>query len=210
MTTPTNVYVLLLEGGHYYIGCTTNVQKRFQEHKNGQGSSWTHKYHPKKIIECKLGGYIEENALTKSYMIKYGIKNVRGGSYCNIFMNVYEKKILEKELQSIKGACYMCGDIGHYANVCPKKMCSRCKHKNHSTSLCTSVYCYRCGRTSHTSEKCYAKTHISSGSMHNCYRCGRKNHTQKECNQATDIFGVPLSGLSIFGRFITWVKTWTP
>jgi predicted GIY-YIG superfamily endonuclease len=42
----TNVYVLRCEDGKRYVGKAADVQKRFQEHKNGNGSAWTNKYKP--------------------------------------------------------------------------------------------------------------------------------------------------------------------
>ena len=42
----TNVYVLRLEGGRYYIGKSDNVMNRYQQHLGGSGSAWTRKYRP--------------------------------------------------------------------------------------------------------------------------------------------------------------------
>ncbi len=211
MATSTYIYALLLEKDRYYIGCTTNVQKRFQEHKNGQGSSWTHRYSPLKVIEQKLGNFTDENILTKQYMIKYGIRYVRGGSYSNIYLDKHTKKVLEREICSIRGACYMCKKIGHYVRECPNKPCIRCGLRGHPTEKCKSIYCYRCGRTSHMVEKCYAKTHFHNKSMKNCYRCGRKDHQKTECDQKTDIFGVEILldvNITMVGRFTSWIKSW--
>lgn len=201
------VYVLLLKDQKYYVGCTVDVQRRFQEHKNGQGSSWTHKYPPIKILEQKPGTYTDENILTKQYMARYGIKNVRGGIHCRTYLHPSEKKLLEKEMRSVKNACYKCGLVGHYANVCGFSVCKRCRKKGHIAEKCMSVYCYRCGRTSHTFDKCYAKTHLNGENMHNCYRCGRSGHLRMDCTEKTDVFGVVLVGPSLFGRFTSWIRS---
>ena len=83
--TNTNVYVLHLECGKYYIGKSDNVNNRYFQHLNGSGSAWTRKYKPislEKIIENVSS--FEEDKITKEYMSKYGIDNVRGGSYVEI------------------------------------------------------------------------------------------------------------------------------
>ena len=81
----TNIYVLRLEGGRYYIGKSDNMMNRYQQHINGSGSAWTRQYRPvslEKIIENVSP--FEEDKITKEYMSKYGIDNVRGGSYVEI------------------------------------------------------------------------------------------------------------------------------
>lgn len=45
------VYVILCSDEYYYVGTTTNVTKRFNEHKNGKhGASFTKRHKPIKII----------------------------------------------------------------------------------------------------------------------------------------------------------------
>jgi len=93
-----HLYALELEGGNYYIGMTTSVERRFLEHKgellsnsgNYKGSKWCHKHKPIRLLESrKLGAVKEtyasdkENEMTMEYMIKYGKHCVRGGSYCS-------------------------------------------------------------------------------------------------------------------------------
>ena len=39
-----NVYVLKLENDKYYVGESTNVEKRIWAHKNDNGSAWTKKH----------------------------------------------------------------------------------------------------------------------------------------------------------------------
>ena len=47
----TNIYILRLEGGKYYVGKSDNPTKRYQEHLNGSGSAWTKKYPPISVLE---------------------------------------------------------------------------------------------------------------------------------------------------------------
>jgi predicted GIY-YIG superfamily endonuclease len=36
----TNIYILKLQGGKYYVGKTNNIERRKQEHINGTASTW--------------------------------------------------------------------------------------------------------------------------------------------------------------------------
>ena len=69
----------------FYIGKAYDIEKRIQEHSNGDGSEWTKKYKYIKIIEILESIYNEdEDKYTLEYMNTYGIDNVRGGSFCKM------------------------------------------------------------------------------------------------------------------------------
>ena len=120
------IYALQLEQGKYYVGKThrsEGVNLRFYEHTTGRGSEWTKKYKPISIIEdydhnCTL----EEDVLTKKYMMKYGIENVRGGSYTKIDLEQWQIMSLEHEFKSVSDKCFKCGKNGHFANECRKDL----------------------------------------------------------------------------------------
>ena len=44
------VYVLMCEGGSLYVGASTDIQKRFAEHLNGQGAHWTKRHKPVEVV----------------------------------------------------------------------------------------------------------------------------------------------------------------
>jgi len=82
MAEQPSIYVLKLTSGKYYVGKTFNIDKRYEEHLSGKGSTWTKLYKPTSIIEVrKSTSGFDEDKVTKEYMAKYGIKNVRGASY---------------------------------------------------------------------------------------------------------------------------------
>jgi len=75
----TNIYILKLKQGKYYIGKSDDPHKRFIEHVEGRGAYWTKKYEPlelERIIEN--ASPFDEDKYTKEYMSIHGIENVRG------------------------------------------------------------------------------------------------------------------------------------
>ena len=110
------------EGNTYYIGKTNkDVSIRFTQHKSSDNTcAWTNKYKPIKIVETyKTKDQLDEDKITKKYMIKYGINNVRGGSYTKIELDDWMIKSLEHEFTSAKDNCYNCNEKGHYYRECP-------------------------------------------------------------------------------------------
>ena len=122
------IYALELESNKFYIGKTQRTEGselRFQEHQTGRGSEWTKIFKPISIIETyEHHSTFEEDVLTKKYMMKYGIDNVRGGSYTKIDLEEWQVKSLEHEFKSVSDKCFKCGRSGHFASKCNKGLYS--------------------------------------------------------------------------------------
>ena len=115
------IYSLLLEENKYYIGKTQNPSIRLNTHFDMNGSSWTRKYKPVKILEiipnCDA---FDEDKYTKKYMSRYGINNVRGGSYCQLTLPKTILSSLHRELHTAKDTCFGCGKDSHFIANCPE------------------------------------------------------------------------------------------
>ena len=118
-----NLYILECTNCKYYIGTTEkDVVTRLEEHMNKKGSAWTKKYPVKKLIKSinNCDKY-DEDKWTKIYMDKYGINNVRGGSYSQVTLPCDIIKLLEREVNHANKKCLFCGVKGHFINQCPSK-----------------------------------------------------------------------------------------
>ena len=118
------IYVLLLVQGKFYIGKTHNPNFRIESHFNNNGSSWTSKYKPIRLIELIEGDNFDEDKYTLKYMEKEGIENVRGGTFCELTLSSTTISIIKKMIQSTTDKCYNCGKSGHFSNECKSKKCN--------------------------------------------------------------------------------------
>ena len=191
------VYVLQLANNKYYVGKTTDVLKRFNEHKSGNGSAWTKLHAPKKILECRpLINNHDENNMTKDYMKKYGVENVRGGAYTQTSLPDTVKSVLNTELRSNTDTCYKCGEAGHFASRC-KKVEKEEKEEEELVWGCD--YCertftteYGCRVHERSCKKQIEIIYESPKKSGACYRCGRSGHYSPDCYARTHVDGYEL------------------
>lgn len=169
------IYVLCLENNKFYIGKTNkSAEERLYEHRHNTGSTWTRLHKPIGIEETlEDADDFDEDKITKKYMAKYGIDNVRGGSYCTTIIDKQTRKFLEKEIASMTDRCYTCNNFGHFAKDCEleeeiENLYKKSKHTwvNFFETTCDIlenleelfvVKCSRCGRSSHSDLECYAR-----------------------------------------------------
>ena len=176
------VYVLECSDGKYYVGRTNDFSKRLDMHLNGSGSFWTRRYPMVNVIDINWNAdKFDEDKYVIKYMDKYGIDNVRGGSYSQMILNEDLKKNINRYLVTANNLCYICNKDGHLIRECPqnpknpkifnerkRKIENDCEpskkklkldysqHNNHTCDRC----CDRCGRTGHYTEQCFAKKHF--------------------------------------------------
>ncbi|MBI2268849.1 MAG: GIY-YIG nuclease family protein [Bacteroidetes bacterium] len=54
------MYILKCANGLYYTGSTNDLQRRLQQHQNGEGANFTKKYLPVELVYCEQFQRIDE------------------------------------------------------------------------------------------------------------------------------------------------------
>lgn len=110
------IYAFLLNDNKYYIEKTKNKNLKIENFDLNK-TIWIQKYKLIKILEIfdKCDEY-DEDKITLKYMGKYGIDNVRGGSFCQENLSEQDKMFINKMIKNAKNKCFNCGESEHFDN----------------------------------------------------------------------------------------------
>lgn len=115
------IYILECENNKYYVGKSKFPDFRLEQHFNKEGSAWTTKYKPIKVVKLMPNcDSFDEDKYTRILMSQFGIENVRGGSYCQIELPEEIKNHLKREIEGAKDQCFHCKKSGHFIRDCPE------------------------------------------------------------------------------------------
>lgn len=154
------IYILKLVKNKYYVGKTKNPNFRLNEHFKNGGSSWTKKYKPISVEEIvsDCDDY-DEDKYVRMYMDKYGIDNVRGGSFSQIDLPEHVLATLVTMEDGTNDKCFRCGRKGHFVSKCfaTYDVDGDIIESSDDEDV---IFCSTCGRDGHTRYDCYAKKTI--------------------------------------------------
>ena len=197
------IYAIQLVQGKYYIGKTSNPNFRLERHFNSNGSTWTQIYKPLKVIEIKYNcDNYDEDKITMKYMDKYGINNVRGGSFVSVKLDKSAIDTLKRMSNGNNNKCFVGGKSCHFVKDCPEneywETCSDEDSEVWSCSYCDKDFDSYKGAIFHENVHCKKKKKYSNyeyedfqpyQNASNCYRCGRKGHYSSDCYASKHIKG---------------------
>jgi predicted GIY-YIG superfamily endonuclease len=138
------IYVLQLIEDRYYIGRSQNVLHRIEQHFNGDGSVYTKKFKPLKVVEIvEETTNDDERNKTIEYIKKYTWEKVRGYAWCKIdYRNpvkidnmVLERKVLYDDIDENVKLLYCVDEkdiieIGKELDITPGSVAYRLKRMN--------------------------------------------------------------------------------
>jgi hypothetical protein len=190
------IYALKLEQEKYYIGKTNNPQFRLKNHFNLNGSVWTQLYKPLQVLTLipNCDDY-DEDKITKKYMDKYGINNVRGGSFVSVKLKKSAIDTLTQMNNGTNDKCFICGKKGHFAKECEEyEECEECEEYEEYEEVWCCEYCGKefnsnKGCLFHESVYCKKKYKKQIEYESYCFRCGREGHYESICYASKHIKG---------------------
>jgi predicted GIY-YIG superfamily endonuclease len=204
------IYILKLTDNKYYVGKTTNPQFTLSSHFSSEGSIWTKKYKPIECIEIFKRDNFDEDKYTIKYMEKYGIQNVRGGSFCEMKLSSDNKTTILKMINGATDKCYECGEKGHFTKEChyvitsSEEEVSDDEESEEEVSDKEIWECEYCDKDFENEERClihenkYCKENpflcvkLNTTAPVTCFRCGRDGHYNNKCNASRHINGYKL------------------
>lgn len=188
------IYILELENNKYYIGKTNTPHLRIENHFQGSGSGWTKIHNPIRVIATiKSHSQFDEDKYTLEYITKYGLDNVRGGSFSRPTLTPEEKQIINRMIQSQKDQCYHCGEEGHFVKECPNRTTDNDtseweiidKSEIEKTESKSKPWWKRVGQMIGNFLDEFDDENTQSNSHRprkgKCYRCGKYGHWANQC-----------------------------
>ena len=121
-------YSLNLKGGKKYVGMTTNLERRLDQHFSGSGSAVTQQCTPVSVHHvqrCKSVSNAKkaETIVYENMRDYHGCQRVRGAGHTRRFPDpeprtTTSKRRRESSEQGEPDACYRCGRSGHFVADC--------------------------------------------------------------------------------------------
>lgn len=180
--------------------------------RSSEDRRWTKIYKVLRVEELSVArSDFDEDTITKKYMRKYGIQNVRGGSYTTEHLSDATISLLEKEFQTSQDKCFSCGKFGHLSRDCSSRVNTKPifgkRVANVESSIPSAPKISEKKRVppSHSPLVTWSPTQslnqgLATGPNQSqglqqkkmCTRCGRNTHFVDTCHAKTHLNGYPL------------------
>lgn len=117
------IYVLELQGGKFYIGKSSNILSRIQEHKDGKGCEFACNVVRRLVPHIEYTDDFEswERAETLFWMSTQGVDKVRGWMYTTTHLSKEQRKHAFEQICERYDLCRRCGKAGHFISECTEK-----------------------------------------------------------------------------------------
>jgi len=163
---------------------------RIENHFDSTGSIWTKKYKPINIYQIipDCDKY-DEDKYTKIYMEKFGIDNVRGGSFSQINLSKVTKKFIQRCIDTSNDICYICSQSGHFVKDCPDNYnniihyrCDYCNKFCHNKDFLINHLIKKCKKNPNV----FSEEIIEEKKEYiNCEYCNQKFNNKSENNKSS-------------------------
>lgn len=139
MIDPNTIYIIKCKENKYFISNKNYLQHHSEPYITNNSTSWIKHYLPEKILEIIHDSKpLDVNHYVFKYMDKYGIDNVRGGSFTNIILTPEQKTTIFNNI-------YLSNDL--YLNCGKSDIC------DDDSVIQQQIYsCYGCGKIFNTFE----------------------------------------------------------
>jgi hypothetical protein len=122
--TTAEIYEDELEDGYGYVGQSSDVDRRQEQHERGEGSSWTsaHKI-VREIRRYPVVNKWSETIATLDMMLDRGIDKVRGACFTDSYLDrpTTTRKVIISLMRGALDLCQKCGEKGHYIAECTNR-----------------------------------------------------------------------------------------
>jgi hypothetical protein len=193
----TGVYVLRLRrGGMYYVGSSSDIDRRICEHQaeGPRSAAAVRHFGGVAAVEVPITSPMEQLGMwelqeTLVQMQRHGRDRVRGASFVRCTLGASEAVFLDRMLRDMTSRCYECGSTQHRIANCPSL--ERASGAA-AAATPTSGQAQACDqrRSSHPSPLTPPEPALDRIP---CARCGWSNHPMRDCFSRRDVLGNPIA-----------------
>ena len=109
------IYCLRLENNRYYIGKTSAPDSYYDCHLRGEGAKWTQVNKPVGVdFIAEFTSFATTTDITRQYMKKYGVDNVRGSGYSQVVFTQSKISNIESKINNLEKKCCLCNTLANH------------------------------------------------------------------------------------------------